>query len=40
VGTFFDLAERAAGAGNVWNPNNQCRTNSATIPGGVCGPLE
>jgi len=39
-GQFFDLAERGAGAGNVWNPNNQCRTSSATIPVGVCGPAE
>jgi len=39
-GTFFDLAERSAGPGNAWNPNNQCRTQSATIPAGVCGPGE
>lgn len=38
--TFFDLAERTAGPGNAWNPNNRCRTNSPTIPAGVCGPLE
>lgn len=40
VGVFFDLAERSAGPGNVWHPNNQCRTNSATIPPGVCNPSE
>jgi parallel beta-helix repeat protein len=40
LGTFFDLAERNAGPGNVWNPNNQCRTSSATIPAGVCSPVE
>ena len=39
-GTFFDLAERTPGSGNVWHPNNQCRTNSASIPPGVCGPME
>ena len=40
TGTFFDLAERNAGSGNVWNKNNQCRTSSATIPQNVCSPVE
>lgn len=39
-GTFFDLAERNASGTNTWNTNNACRTNSITIPFGVCGPLE
>jgi len=40
AGTFFDLAERSAGAGNAWNPNNLCRTQNGTIPAGVCNPGE
>ncbi|MCX6606777.1 MAG: right-handed parallel beta-helix repeat-containing protein [Acidobacteria bacterium] len=39
-GVFFDLAERNSGFGNNWNPNNTCRTNSVTIPNGVCNPFE
>jgi parallel beta-helix repeat protein len=37
---FFDLAEFNQGPGNTWNPNNQCRTQSAGIPTGVCNPNE
>ncbi|MBM3737214.1 MAG: hypothetical protein FJW39_15645 [Acidobacteria bacterium] len=40
AGTFFDLVERMGGPGNVWNPNNKCRTSGPTIPVGVCGPAE
>jgi parallel beta-helix repeat protein len=37
---FFDLADRLAGPGNVWDPNNQCLTQSVGIPPGVCNPGE
>ncbi len=37
---FFDLAEFNEGIGNIWNPNNKCRTQSAGIPAGVCNPNE
>jgi hypothetical protein len=40
AGTFFDLAARADGPGNKWNKNNQCNTQSAGIPAGVCNPGE
>jgi parallel beta-helix repeat protein len=40
VSPFLDLAEINAGAGNVWNANNLCRTQSAGIPAGVCNPGE
>ncbi len=39
-GVFFDLAARSAGAGNMWNKNNKCNTQSAGIPPGVCNPGE
>jgi nitrous oxidase accessory protein NosD len=35
-GTFFDVADRNEGAGNVWNPNNTCKTQGPGIPNGVC----
>jgi hypothetical protein len=36
IGTFFDVAERNQGPGNIWNANNTCKSQSAGIPGGVC----
>jgi len=40
VSPFFDLASFSAGAGNTWNANNKCQTQSAGIPAGVCNPGE
>ena len=40
VSPFFDLTSQNAGAGNTWNPNNKCQTQSAGIPAGVCNPGE
>jgi hypothetical protein len=40
AGVFFDLANRQAGPNNTFTPDNVCRTQSAGIPAGVCGPLE
>jgi hypothetical protein len=36
VGKFYDLAAVNEGAGNVWNPNNTCKTSSPGVPAGVC----
>jgi parallel beta-helix repeat protein len=40
VSPFFDLTSSNAGAGNTWNTNNKCQTQSAGIPAGVCNPGE
>jgi len=39
-GHYTDLASFSQGAGNSWNPNNQCRTQSGQVPAGVCNPAE
>ncbi len=39
VGKFHDLTD-FGGAGNLWNMNNVCRTQTLTIPAGVCNPAE
>lgn len=33
---FFDLADRNEGAGDFWNTNNTCKTQSPGVPPGVC----
>ncbi len=37
---YWDAAGRGAGLLNKWNQNNQCVTQNAEVPPGVCGPDE
>jgi len=33
---FWDLDGATQGAGNIWNPNNVCKTQGPGVPAGVC----